>query len=220
MAKIIGGPFGLISGKLGNRVYYIVNGQQRSRIAGRQMKPPTPKQLANMSRMKVTFEFAKTMGLFLEMGFGPEAAVENMQPRNAAVRYIRRRALKGEYPDIEIDYAKLLLSRGWLPGLLDAGVSGAGDTDAGLLLRYYWTVDLKDSDWPRCNDQVMLMAYCPEVLDADERACFKLTGARRIAGEDVLEVPLTWAGKAVEVYISVISEDRKSVADSQYLGKY
>lgn len=245
MAKVIGGPFGLLSGKLGNRVYYIVDGKQMSRALGKRMKPPTVKELANRQGMKVAFEFAKTVGVFIDIGFGIEAKERDIQPRNAAVGCIRKEALKGGYPDIEIDYAKLLLSRGSLPGLTAPSVSLAGrlvpqetsgpgevlaetlgdgigagaGPGSSIALRYCWTVEPQDLDWPRCNDQVMLMAYCPELEEGDKRACYKLSSARRGTGEDVLLLPQAFGGRSVEVYISAVADDRNGIADSQYLGK-
>lgn len=232
MARIVGGPFGLISGKLGNRVYYIRNGKQMSRAVWKMTKPPTEGQLANLQKMKVAFALAKVLGPFVDVGFRAEAEARNIQPRNAAVGCIRTLALKGGYPDIEIDYPNLLLSRGNLPGLTEpvilvTGASGLpcdpqpgnGQGGSGLALLFSWMVEAMDRDWSRCSDQVMLMAYCADIEPADARACFTLSGARRSAGQDLLVLPDAFIGRAAEVYISVLSDDRKSVSCSQYLGR-
>jgi hypothetical protein len=216
MATMKSGPFGLISGKLGNKIYYIVKGRQRSRTVGRVTKPRTEKQLSSQQAMKVAITFVKTVAPFVEMGFGPYTARRAMTPRNAAVGYTRKYAVKGEYPDVEVDYSKVLLSIGSLPGL--EGVSASLSVEAGgrLVLHFNWTVEPPDRDWPRCDDQVMLLAYCPEDIHGD-LVCYRLTGARRTAGQDSLELPVSWTGKAIEAYISVISDDRQSVANSQYV---
>src|SRR5690606_8513485 len=101
--------YGLLSGKLGNRVYYVVDGKQLSRRTGRATKPPTEGQTANRYAMKVAMAFVKTIGTFADLGFAREALDRNIHPRNAAVSYIRKKALKGQYPDIDVDYTRLLL---------------------------------------------------------------------------------------------------------------
>ncbi|TKC08818.1 DUF6266 family protein [Pedobacter frigoris] len=67
--------------------------------------------------------------------------------------------------------------------------------------------------------QMMLMAYCPGEENED-LAYYKTAGAKRSTGHDELELPGNMSGKSMELYISVISEDRKEVADSKYLGLY
>jgi len=137
-----------------------------------------------------------------------------------AVGYLRKHSLAGGYPDIRVDYSKLRLSMGSLPGLCEVSAEleeGIGGT--GFCLRFKWTVLPEDREWPRCNDQVMLMAYCPDAADANDRACFVLAAALRTAGEDTLALPVAFEGRDVEVYIAVISTDRSAVSDSQYLGR-
>jgi hypothetical protein len=135
-----------------------------------------------------------------------------------AIGYNKKHALQGDFPEIGIEYEKVLLSTGDLPGLRDAAATLVGNLEEGLALWFDWAVEPEDRDWPRCNDQVMLMAYFPDEL-YDHPACFKVNGARRKDGQDVLELPVSMAGKPIEVYIAVIAEDRTGAADSQYLGR-
>lgn len=184
-------------------------------MMGRVKKPRTLKQLTSEQAMKVASAFMKTIAPVVAMGFGPYTAGKIMSPRNAAVGYARKHAMIGNHPDVELDYSKVLISCGSLPGLQD--VRASLHHESGLLLRYNWTVRDKDRDWPRCHDQVLLLAYCPEDGSGDP-ACYQLTGARRNAGQDTLKLPEEWTGKAIEAYISVISDDRTQAADSEHVG--
>ncbi|WP_316794550.1 DUF6266 family protein [Pedobacter frigoris] len=212
------GVFGEVSGRIGNKVYYMLRGELVGRMIGRNVKPPSIKQLANRQRMKVVIEFLKPIQQFIQMGFGLEAAKRNVYPHNAAVGYNKKYALQGEFPEIEIDYEKVLLSKGTLIGLTDVSVRIVGNEEDGVSLWFDWVVSPEDRDWPRCNDQVMLMAYFPEEVD-DYPACYNIAGAKRQAGQDVLVLPLYIEGKPMEVYIAVITEMRSDVSDSQYLGR-
>ena len=105
----------------------------------------------------------------------------------------------------------------------------SGNAADGYSLWFSWVVGTEDREWPRCNDVVMLLVYFPEVAETDEegnatgllnaRPCMKMDGGRRKEGQDVLEIPAQLTGRPMEVYVAVVSEDGKKIADSQYLGK-
>jgi len=229
MATLKNGIFGGISGKVGNTIYYMLNGKQVARKVGQTVKPPTLAQLANRQAMKVTADFLRPIGVFIRTGFGPEAERRNMYPQNAAVGFNKSYAVKGQYPDLEMDYAKVRVSCGNMLRLDNPGATWSGNVADGYSLWFSWEVGTEDLEWPRCNDVVMLLAYFPEVALIDEegnarglltaQACIKMDGARRKEGQDVLEIPAQLAGRPTEVYIAVVSEDGKKIADSQYLGR-
>lgn len=62
------------------------------------------------------------------------------------------------------------------------------------------------------------MAYFPEAKNGNQ-AYFILGGARRIAATDRMGVPPALSEQRMEIYISVIAEDRKQVSYSEYLGR-
>jgi|GEM_PF-1729700 len=116
-----------------------------------------------------------------------------------------------------IDYAKVLLSKGRLKGLTNPSVTLIGNQEEGLSLWFDWEVTVKDRKWPRCNDQVMLIAYFPGEFNK-EAASHQMVRAMRRAGQEVLELPISMAGKSIEVFIALVSEDKTEAANSQYLG--
>jgi len=60
----------------------------------------------------------------------------------------------------------------------------------------------------------MLNAYSPE----KNKHFFLQSGAKRTKGWEILEIPAKMHDERFELYISFVSDDRCSVADSQYLG--
>lgn len=88
-------------------------------------------------------------------------------------------------------------------------------------LKFSWEVNPAWNSTRR-NDQVMMLAVMPEIKAVN----YVTSGARRPAGEDILEIlPFklidgvkTYATFA-ETYIVFISDDRKSVSNSIYTGR-
>jgi hypothetical protein len=62
----------------------------------------------------------------------------------------------------------------------------------------------------------MLLAYFPE----QEKAIYLLAAAKRSQCADTLTVPADLLGAYMEVYISFVAQDRKSIANSSYLGSF
>ena len=215
MAILRNGMFGPVSGKIGNTVVYEVNNRTVVRIVGENHTPPTLKQLVNRNDMRVVNAFLKQVSPFIKVGFAEAAKAANMYPQNAAVSYNKKYALKGIYPDTEIDYQKVRLTEGRLPVLDGAVVQLAPGG-----LKFSWDPQ-NWMGWTRCNDQAMLMVYMPEV-DPESgiiNAFYQLSGAKRLMGNDFLEIPAALMQQRMEVYISVIADDRKSVGCSVYLGR-
>lgn len=217
MGIIKGGVFGNLNGKIGNRVYYMLLGKQVSRLIGRNTKNPSLKQLANRQAMKVAIEFFRPIKEFINVGFGPEAIAKDMYPHNVAISYNKPYALKGVYPEIEVDFEKVMLSKGRLSGLRDVSMRMIGDERSGFALEFNWQVWPEDMSEPRCSDQVMLMAYFWETKPS-ATVCYAI-GAKREEGRDVLKLTGYAAGKGMEVYVALVSEDRNEVSNSQYLGR-
>lgn len=208
--------FGFIRGKVGNKIYYVSKGKQLVRMAGK-ASHRSPKQLHSQQCMAVIVDFMKPILPFVQVGFGVEARLNQKVAYHLAVGFNRKQALKAVDHDISIDFEKVVLSVGNLPGLAEVNAVVGGDAETGYYLQFDWAVLPEDRDWPRCDDQVMLMAYLPGV-GGNNMAYYKVAGARRSTGQDVLELPGLHGGVVAEVYMSVISEDRYMVSDSRYLG--
>ncbi|WEK20349.1 MAG: DUF6266 family protein [Candidatus Pedobacter colombiensis] len=208
MAILKNGIMGGVKGKLGNLVGYILNDQEVLRTIGINDKPLTNKQLNNKLQMKVIMEFLRSMDSLLETGFNPKAAGTKKNYHNLAVSYNKPHALKGFYPDVEVDYPKVVISIGDLPQPINPTVEFVTEG-----LKFSW--DGAGISWPYSIDQVMLLAYAPE----SKTCAFKNSGARRMKGYDILEITPQMHYEPLEVYISFVSDDRKRAANSLYLGR-
>lgn len=89
------------------------------------------------------------------------------------------------------------------------------------LLTFTWAFDENTSAGSGC-DRVMMLAYLP----ANNEVYFELCGAKRRTGIDHLTVGVARVDhggirvdRVAEVYMAFISEDRKNISDSVYLGQ-
>ncbi|MCX2452210.1 DUF6266 family protein [Pedobacter sp. PLR] len=206
MAIASNGPQGHLNGKVGNLVFYMLNGQPVVRLNGRKGKPSTL-QLANYQEMAVTTKLLKRMGGFIKLGYGLQARGTVHNAHNLATSYHKKQALKGEYPNISIDYSKVKLSQGVMPETADLKINKLA---GGLEI----TWDPKEYPGLQDNDSVMVMICCPETGKDQEY----LNVARRSEGKCFIPVYENVLNQQIEPYISFISADGEKVSDSVYLG--
>ncbi|WP_316749932.1 DUF6266 family protein [Pedobacter gandavensis] len=200
------GPHGHLHGKVGNLVFYMLNGQPVVRLIGRKGKPSTL-QLANYQEMAVTTKLLSNMGGFIKLGYGLQARGTVHNAHNLATSYHKKHALTGQYPNISIDYSKVILSQGQLPETADLKIEKlAGGVEIS------W--DPKDDNVLKYNDSVMVMIFFPESGKDKEY----LNIARRSEGKCFIPLNEQQLKEQMEPYISFIAADGEKVSDSRYLG--
>ena len=221
MARLKSGPWGALIGKLGNNVGYIRKGVAILRMRSH---PSTKKrsagQNATVQRFKLMIKFIATMNDFTNIGFGIAARKVSPTAQNLAVSYNTKNAVKGVYPDQEIDYAKVMVSQGVIP--LPANINAVVEDLAGKIkITFSWDVD-PNTPSARKRDQVMMLAYLPEV----KQSFYLDSGARRMEGQDELKFLRNQNSvnhpnlvTHAEVYIAFVANDRNSVSDSYYCGR-
>lgn len=207
MGRLKHGILGPVQGKVAHLVGYELNGQAVIRAIGRNEKEPSPKQNNNTAQMAALMKFFSKMDTLLKTGFTPKASGTTLNYHNVAVKLNKPSALKGFYPDVEIDYPKIVISAGDLP----QPVSPTMTLENGQIDFTWSTTDL---EWPDNTDRVMLLAYSP-ALDEHE---FVYSGAMRHAGKESLKIPAELQSQLMHVYISFVSDDRTRAADSLYMG--
>lgn len=210
MAISEGGFLGDHRGKIGKVVYYMRKGKQISRTIGINNKPASEAQLRCRLEMKVVNAFCKNVKPFILYGFAQHIEGTDLSQSNVAVSYNKLNALKGTYPDIQMDYPKASLSEG---PLLQADALEVAVVPEGL--KFNWYVD-PNLQWPDFTDQVMMMAYFPAL----NKTVYQLFGAERSAGTATLKVNAVLLNEHVETYVAFISADRKQVSDSVYAGGF
>ncbi|SEA81450.1 hypothetical protein SAMN05443550_105298 [Pedobacter hartonius] len=201
------GPFGPFSGKLGNVIGYIdQKGQQRLRTVGEhKFMNPSVRLRETWLKTSLTTAFLKPVTEFIRMGFAAQAKSEGMSAYNLAAS-VTRKAITGTYPDLQIDFSKVLFSSGMMPVAREPETIAV---DGGLMFSWDHT---RLENGTRAGDQVMLMAYFP----GSSKAVFLRSGAKRSQGYEFLSLPVLAEQEPVETYISFISEDHSSISNSIY----
>ena len=209
MAIVTGSAMGVFRGKIGNAVSYQLNGKNVVKsLPGKSAKNKRGTVTQNVNRSKFTKmqHFLQPILHFIRVGFNMEGRSQQMSAHNAAKSYNMLNAFSTEG---EIDYSKVLVSFGNLAGAVDVTVV---QDDAGL--HFSW----KNNSEPRLvrsDDQVMLLAYSPHNNSAE----FMLSGARRKAAHETLDMFGVDKGNEVHTWIAFISDDRQKISMSTYVGK-
>lgn len=205
-----GGLFGHNNGKVGKLVYYMRKGKLIVRTQGKITKAPTEDQLKCRQEMAVATAFCKVVKPFIDFGFAGHVGYTDKSPSNFAVSINKQVALKGTYPNIQLDYAKAVVSEGRLLRADEAKVTIA---EAGI--RFDWYVQ-PNMSWPDNTDQVMMLAYFPKL----NKTVYRLFGPERPTGTATLPISAPMLDEHVETYVAFISADRKHVSDSVYAGGF
>nr|WP_294874164.1 DUF6266 family protein [uncultured Pedobacter sp.] len=209
MGQLKNGILGGVTGKVGTVTGYQLNGQEIIRSNGKNNKPPTEKQLNNRQQLSVLMEFFKKMEPLLKTGFDPETRGTTKNYHNLAIFYNKPRALKGYYPNVEIDYPKIRISYGGLSQAFNPTVEMVTEG-----LKFSW--DIQHMIWQEKTDRVMLLAYAP----ISKLKCFTNSGSQRIERHDILEISPSMRNEPLEIYMAFVSDDRLNASISQYLGRF
>lgn len=209
MAIAENGPGGHHRGRLGNVVYYTLNGRNVTRTIGVSDKPFTEAQLQQQLITKIRSELLHDLLDFINTGFSIEKIPTKDNGFNMAVKN-NLTIIKGTFPELEVTFNELLLSKGPLKPAQNWSVT---PTRAGL--EYSWDTD-PEMAWPDTTDQVMLLAYFPK----QRKVFYTLFGNTRSSGADTLEIPPSLIDEPMETYMSFISADRKKLSDSIYTGSF
>ncbi|RZM18885.1 MAG: hypothetical protein EOO88_39585 [Pedobacter sp.] len=208
MAIANDGPQGPHRGRIGNMVYYDLNGQNVGRQIGRITTPPTENQLRNWEVMKLVPAFLKSVLEFINLGFSIEQLGTTSNSYNVAMKLNVTQIVTGDYPNLYIDYSKVILSK----GILKPAQNPTAEMEAEAI-RFSWDTN-PQMPWEESTDQVMMLAYFPE----QKKVFYTLFGKDRIAGNDSLPIPDDLLDQPVYTYISFVAANRRKLADSIFIG--
>ena len=208
MGTIKKGVLGGFSGKVGTVVGASWKGIDYIRSLPASVRNPrTEGQVTQRSRFLVTLEFLKAINSFIRVGYKTYAIKQSAY--NAAMSYIVNNAVMGAYPDFEIDFPNVLVSRGSLKQAEGAtATAGAGS------MSFAWTDNSGVSN-ALATDKAMLLVF----NSVKGEAVFNTAAADRSAETADLPFPAGWSADTVEVYLGFISNDGLLVANSVYLGQ-
>ncbi|RZL14982.1 MAG: hypothetical protein EOO96_30200 [Pedobacter sp.] len=205
--KGIMGPF---SGKIGpvvgstwKDIHYIKSRPQKNG----KLKTPTPAQLLNQQKFKFMNDWLEPFYPFFTVGFANLAIGKT--ELNVAFKINYNEALYSVGDSLSIQYEKVCLSRGNLPGLQLLQTQREVNNRIVLL----WDANSQLASY---NDQLMLVVYSKALKIADG----VIGLAKRSDGKLDFTFNQKLDGQTLEVYLSMVSLNRKKVSDSQYLGRF
>ncbi len=128
-----------------------------------------------------------------------------------AIAHVIAEALTGTYPDFEIDYTKVLFSKGPLEVVWNAV---ATSTEAGEIT-LAWQ-DNTGIGTAKATDKVVIILYNP----AKSKFVYKLeNGANRSAATDTIAVPGAFSGDTVQVWVATMTPDKATFSTSVHAGE-
>ena len=208
MATINQGVMGGFSGTVGTVVGGRWNGKDYMR--GRQTGHNDAKSMAQLdqrARFKTVIQFLKPLKAFLNVGFKNHKV--GFSAYNAASSYNISHALTGVYPDYQIDYSKVKVCSGSLPGALNPAVA-AGANDEIL---FSWENNSKILH-AMANDKVVLVIYHP----TSKKARMLIDGNSRMTGSQAFTLPDGFGRENLQCYIAFRNISQTNISDSQYVG--
>ena len=215
MAKIISISHGknrfdcLLSGTLGDKVYYVRKGIQykRSRPVTT-LKPKSEAQLDQRAKFNATIKFLQPLTAFLRVGFKKEHPT--MSPFNAAMSYNFKNALTGTYPNYGLDYSKVRVSQGNLPGALNPQVQLTTTGE----IEFTWENNSFETDSMADDKVLLVLSNCSK-----QHAVFVFDGNTRHSGSQVVTFPENYAGDEIQCYIAFQNDRQTIFSDSQFINK-
>lgn len=172
--------------------------------------PPVCAKELNKIRFAKARAFITPLSKIIAMGLA--TSKRRKTPLGRAMSQILQSCMEGEYPNIQVNPAKVLLSRGGLHRLGQVMASREGGQ-----VKIHWTMPFHPSFYHYyADDQVVLCAYNPEL----GLAC--INEHKVLRREKKLELILADGLKdqKVHLYLLVHTWDKKKFSNSQYLGEY
>ncbi|WP_179315339.1 DUF6266 family protein [Winogradskyella undariae] len=208
MATFEKGILGGFSGKVGNVVGARWRGKNVMRsLPQRGNYTPTERQEEQRQKFKTVIRFLSPISGILELYFGSPQGDKSRN--NLATSYHLKNAVVSTAQGMEMDYAKVLISKGDLRGV-DTGTIATG---AGQTLDFGWQ-DNSGQGKATATDALMVVVYAPDL----NLFYTNLEVATRDATTATVNLPDFMAGFDVEVWLSFNKPQTNFAAISTYMG--
>lgn len=200
---------GALHGKVGGLIYYVRNGVPCARSVPKpSAKPPSPAQLAQQMRMKLTMRFLAPLAPVLEETFKPDSR-QVKSGLNWATKQVLQDAVVGDYPHLSIDPRRVMVSWGGQLALQKPVLAIGGDG----LCTLQWH---GDSPFVDGNAPAFLLVYNEtqgRVVVSDGTAC-------RGDGELSLQLAPKLMRGRLHGYGFVMDRRRRAASRSVFLGTW
>jgi hypothetical protein len=196
-----------IQGKLGDLVYYRRKGKNFVRKVSRRNNNPTQLQLEHQAKFVLMGKILQPLNDFLKITYKIHNRNKTAYQKAFSENY--HAALTGSYPSYSIDFRKLRLGNGTLPGVADHTVHSP---EPGKLI-FSWS---DNDNWTRTmsSDQFYVAIYSEKMNHwiyqfecAERYKCFCRVDAS------------VFSGTLVQIYIGFASAYGKLVSNPRYAGE-
>lgn len=211
MGKINTSIFGAVSGKVGN----VIGASWKSvaYLRGKAAKVKysnSEEQQTQRAIFKAVVKFVKPMKAFLNIAY--KGVETNMTPYNSVTKRILTECIIKGDEGAEIDYSKVLVSKGGMPVLNDiTATCSAGKVSLS------WS-DKSDVSETKISGDDNIM---PLVFNlSKQQAEFSTKQFKRSDKSGDLELPESWKGDSILVYAGTKDKKNKDASDSIFLGEF
>lgn len=215
MSKLKPGVLGTFTGKTGR----VVVVRYRGELVGRSepspsTKPPTKKQLDHQKKFGLMTSFFGKLTQAINMGYNRKSKVNGT---NAAVRDHLETAVYGSYPDYQIDYSKVNVTKSGngFHGGFRVSLESAAETTVTV----NWNALDSDEQIPGTagpTDLANVVFYNVN----KRKGVFNFGEAERKARTASYQLPFQYVGDEFHAYLFFTSTDGKSTSTSDYLGSF
>lgn len=210
MAKFLKGINGAYSGKVGN----VVGSNWRNidyvrSLPKKSNKPASEKQLMQRMRFALGVAFLSPIKDILNLGYS-DYQQARASGYNLALRSLLQQGITGVYPDYEIDFENVQISKGSMSPLLGLTV----DDSQSLSLEVNWH-NITNRFNSFMDDTVVVLLY-----DVEDAMFSIYEGAERADEAYSISFPDIYAGKSIVGWAFVGHRDGIKTSSSQYLGAF
>jgi hypothetical protein len=207
MAQMLSGFPWHISGKVGDRVYYMKNGKNYSRkLPVRKKRDPEAPLSPIQLKFLLLTKFFKPITPLFRQSF--ELQNTGMSGFNKAMSLNMQKAITGEFPDFSIDFSNVILGNGSLapPPTLAVFSSENGK------LNFFWTTTSGRGSL-KSKDFFYVAIFCESL----NKWFYVIDNTSALKGAFELHAP-EFSGCIVHTYMGFISEFGNSTSMSGYGG--
>jgi hypothetical protein len=197
--------FGKISGRYGEALATKLKttGKNYLRVSSVPSNPRTPKQVEHRGKFGYINRAMRSFYPVFKVTFGGNPGIRQ------GINIAFKTAILGEYPDLTIDYSKLVFTDGLLYKTNDVTVQKSGDN----AVKIDWNYSKMVGNNPL--DQVNIICFNK---DADQ-SVLDVAVATRDTGTFTDELPEMWAGSTIFCWIYFSSPDGTINSVSQFIGQ-
>jgi len=208
MGHIRKGILGGFSGKVGAVIGASWKRTMYMRSLPKKTSSQTLAQRTQRAKFALVINLLRPLNAVLRIGW--KLYAKHQTPFNAATAYTLVNAIVGEFPNILIDYPKVMISKGSLPPMNYQKRTGQGGKTT-----IHWRNNSGVND-AHATDKLFFAVINPNRNEA-------ITGANQAErAEEVAEIqmPNHWSGDNVHIYVAFAADNNKDVSDSIHLTAY